>query len=162
MCTVAVVDTDSLSILVPRQAIQHKRDAALFDWICRGHGILAYAGSGQYSQELQHSPRIWDAFGAFRRSGQARLIPDSELERASERIKATTIHSNDTHILELALASDAQVLCSNDKGLKRDFSNTNVLPEIGQRPRAIYPVEGSNQDRRQFLQERECPNRSVS
>ena len=159
MCTVAIVDTDSLSILVPKQAIQHKRDAALFDWIRQGHGILAYTGSGRYSKELQHSQRIWDAFGAFRRGGQARLIADSDLEWASDLIKARTIRSNDTHILELALASDAQVLCSNDKRLKRDFSNTDVLPEIGQSPRAIYPAEGSNQDRRQFLQERECPNR---
>ena len=162
MCMIAIVDTDSLSILAPRPAIQHKQDAELCDWIRQRHGILAYTNSGKYSCELKHSERIWKIFQEYRRGQQAVLIGESALENARVQLEGIAIRSNDRHLIELALASNAVVLCSNDGRAQEDFINRSVLRDVDHVRRAIYPIAGSVNDRRTFLQNRECPNRTRS
>lgn len=162
MCTITIIDTDSLWKLAPRQSIQDRRDTELYGWIRQGHGILAYTSSGTYSDELDNSPRLRSLFEEYRRGGRAVLVGVSELERASDRLEDSMIRSNDRHMLELALASEALVLCSGDGKLKKDFIDTNILPSVGQLKRAIYPLESSDRDRHQFLQQRQCPNRPKS
>lgn len=160
MCMVAIVDTDSLSLLAPRPAIQHRQDTELRKWIRQRHGVLAFTGSGKYACELRHSERVWRVFQEYRRGQQAVLVEDPALEDARSKLEGARIRSNDRHLIELALASEAAVLCSNDKGAKKDFIDTNLLPNIGHIQRSIYPINGSDTDRRKFLSDRECPNRT--
>lgn len=162
MCTIAIVDTDSLWKLAPKEPIHGKLDAELYRWIDQRHGILAYTSSGKYSEELDHSWRVRMVFEEYRRGGQAVLVGSPELERAANRLDESKIRSNDRHMLALALASDALVLCSGDKRLKEDFVNTSILPNVGRVQRAVYPRDSSDTDRHQFLQQRECPNRVKS
>ena len=162
MCTIAIVDTDSLWKLAPKKPIEHKLDAELYRWIDQRHGILAYTSSGKYSEELYHSRRLRSLFEEYRRGGRAVLVGVSELERAADRLEDSMIRSNDRHMLELALASDALVLCSGDGKLKKDFIDTNILPNVGHVQRAVYPRDSGDRDRHQFLQQRLCPNRPKS
>lgn len=133
MCTVAIVDANLLWKVAP--APQRQGDSELRTWIRQRHGILAYSKSRQYYEELSHSPRAWRVFEEYRRGQQAILIRDSELASAAEILRnAPPIRCNDRHVLELALASDTLVLCSNDNDLKNDFTRVDVLPGVGRSP----------------------------
>ena len=161
MCTVAIVDTNVLTILAPKRKKRHNQDPVLCEWIRQRHGILAYSKRGKYSSELRHSQRIWRIFREYRRGQQAALINDAELCRAEERLKHSAIRSNDKHLIELAMASNALVLCSDDKKLKKDFVDVSILPNIGERTRVVYPIKATEGQRRSFLRSHECPNRKI-
>ena len=160
MCTVAVIDTDVLWKVAP--APNKSGDSDLCAWIDLRHGILAYSNSGQYFDELFHSRRVWRVFEEYRRGQQATLVSASQLADAEKRLRNSTIRSNDKHILVLALASDALVLCSNDNRLKNDFTRAGVLPKVGHRSHALYPVDAPRKDRRAFLKAHECPTRTMT
>ena len=160
MCTVAIVDTCVLWKLAPAPGRQG--DTELRAWIRQRHGILAYSNSGRYYDELSHSPRVWRVFEEYRRGQQAMLIGDSQLASAAERLEEAPIRSNDRHIIELALASDTLVLCSDDNGLRRDFVHADVLPRVGCRDRVLYPIDAPPEERTAFLQRNECPNRATN
>ena len=161
MCTVTIVDTSALGMFEPRPSKERNRDLHLCSWIRQRHGMLAYCNSGRYYEELRHSERIWRMFGEYRRGQQALLIDDSKLARAAETLQNAPIRCNDRHVLELALASDTLVLCANDNGLKRDFTRADVLPWVGGRCRDLYPVDAPADERRAFLEARECPSRAT-
>ena len=160
MCTIAVVDTDVLWKVAP--ATHRHGDSDLRAWIHSRHGILAYSNNGKYYDELSHSRRVWSLFEEYRRGQQATLICAARLERAEERLRNSPIRSDDRHILALALASDALVLCSNDGDLKKDFINADVLPGVAHRPRVLYPIKALPKRRRDFLQAYECRNRAMT
>ena len=40
-----------------------------------------------------------------------------------------SIRSNDTHVLALAIVSEARLLYSRDKMLREDFTNTHIIGE---------------------------------
>ena len=160
MCTVAIVDTCVLWKVAP--APRRQDDTELRAWIRQRHGVLAYSNSGQYHDELSRSPRVWRVFEEYRRGQQAILISDSALASAAERLQNAPIRSDDRHVLELALASDTLILCSNDNGLKNDFTRAAVLPRVGRRSRVLYPVDAPPVERRAFLHARECPNRATN
>ena len=160
MCTVAIVDANLLWKVAP--APQRQGDSELRTWIRQRHGILAYSKSRQYYEELSHSPRAWRVFEEYRRGQHAILIRDSELASAAEILRNTPIRCNDRHVLELALASDTLVLCSNDNDLKNDFTRVDVLPGVGRRSRVLYPVDASPDKRRAFLHAHKCPNRAMN
>ena len=160
MCTVAIVDTCVLWKVAP--APRRQGDTELRAWIRQRHGILAYSNSGQYYDELSHSPRVWRVFEEYRRGQQAILIGDSKLASAAERLQDAPIRSDDRHIIELALASNTLVLCSDDNDLRGDFIRADVLPRVGRRSRVLYPVDAPPEERRAFLQANECPNRATN
>lgn len=162
MCTVTIVDASALWILEPKPTRERNRDSNLCSWIRQRHGILAYSNSRQYYNELSRSPRVWRVFEEYRRGQQATLISDSQLARAEEQLRHSTIRSDDRHILELTLASDALVLCSNDNDLKDDFTSADVLPKVGRRSRVLYPIDAPPERRRAFLQAHECRNRTTT
>ena len=162
MCTVTIVDTSALGIFEPKPSKERNRDFHLCSWIRQRHGILAYCKRGRYLKELRHSERIWRVFGEYRRGQQALLIDDSKLTAAAEALRNAPIQCNDRHILELALASDTLVLCANDNPLKRDFVRAEILPQVRNRARVLYPVGAPTEERRVFLQAHECPDRAIN
>ena len=121
-------------------------------WVEKGHGVLAYTTSGRFGQELRNSALI-NTFVVSQRRAGAQLISSTELAAASSDLRDREFNSNDRHVLELALASRAQVLCTDDRDLKHDFRN---LPDdLGGR-RAVYPHGANRQARDAFLAARRC------
>lgn len=162
MCMVTIVDANVLWKMAPASNKAEKQDFELCSWIDRGHGVLAYSTKGKYYKELSHSTKIWNLFEEYRRAQKAMLIDKSEIEIAEGKLRSMTIRSNDKHILALALASDALLLCSNDNKLKIDFADHNLIPKVGGKSRVVYPIDESPETRKDFLQERRCPNRKIN
>ena len=93
-----------------------------------------------------------------RQSGSAVLVGAHRLDRAHSKLLQVATRSNDKHVLELALASDALVLCSRDQKLQRDFIDPQILPRVGSRLREVYPQDASSRVRCAFLHKFDCPN----
>lgn len=163
MCTMVVIDTSVFSKILPRNREQSDSEVrALLPWIRGRHGIVAYEETSVYRDELRKNPRIWALFREYRRGQQAKLIGPPALEEAKERLQNATIRSDDRHILVLALASNALVLCSNDRDLRKDFLDIELLPKISRQPRAVYPIGQPRKEQNEFLNGRKCPHRAVT
>ena len=155
MCTNAIVDTNLLSLLYGST-----RDAELYNWICDGHGNIVYT-EYKYSDcfiEIQQVSAARNIVDVLRRNGNLKLITDDEMKQ-NMIFDDNDIESDDPHIMALARAGDALVLCTGDQDLMKDFKNHKLLPKVGRRSRAIYPHKEEQKTRRSFLQQRECDRR---
>ncbi|MCY4291338.1 MAG: hypothetical protein OXC72_06210 [Roseovarius sp.] len=156
MCVIAIVDADSFTVLARRGS---QGDELFLKWIKRGSGILAIPNTGQYFKELQTNHGVMELIRRYDQGGQLWKISKKQLIHSDSQIKKKNPQSNDTHILSLALASDAEVLCSNDGDLREDFQNKNILSGKGKQRRLLYPYEGTRKQRREFLNRQRCPSR---
>ena len=156
MCVIAIVDADSLPVLASRQG---EGDDLFLSWIRSRHGILAISDSGQYFNEIRKNQAVMDLIRRYDQGGQIRKMSSNQLSDSDEEIAQRHHRSNDSHILSLALASGARVLCSNDGDLRADFKDRRILPSIGGGRRILYPFAGSRKQRREFLNRQRCPNR---
>ena len=156
MCVVAIVDADSLPVLATRQG---PGDSLFLSWIRRRHGVLAFPRSGQYFTEMLDNRAVMELIRRYDQGGQLRKISAEDLTISDNQIREKPCLSNDPHILSLALASDARVLCSNDSDLRSDFKNRDILPSMGRLPRILYPFNGSRKRRREFLNRQRCADR---
>ena len=94
-----------------------------------------------------------------RSSGVAEIIRPDTIMAAAAELANRDIRSNDRHVLELAQASGALVLASDDRALQRDFRNVQVLTRAGRHNRAVYPSGQAGKRQRDFLAVRRCRNR---
>lgn len=156
MCVVAIVDADSLPVLATRQG---PGDELFLSWIRSRHGVIAFPSSGQYRTEIQNNRAVMMLIQRYEQGGQLRKISAGQLETADDQIRQKCHRSNDPHILSLALASEARVLCSNDDDLRSDFKDRNVLPPMGRLSRLLYPFNGNRRQRRDFLNRQRCADR---
>ncbi len=155
----AIVDTDVLNIILtsPKRT---EGDRVFRSWVERRHGILVYALTDTYKRELQKSNDVMELMRRYRQGGHAKLIEHDVLLKAKERLLGNEfIRSNDLHVLALALAGNVLVLCSRDKKLGEDFRDRNVLPRLGRKSRALYPLDAESKKRRRFLNNRRCSDR---
>jgi len=152
MCTHTIIDASVCGKIGSAQM------QPLLGWIKRGHGILVYTDGGTYDQELRKKPceKTYDLFMAYRQSGRARLFRWSQVGTQESELDSTTLRSNDPHIIALARASGALVLCTCDGDLKNDFLNRELLPRVNGKRRAVYPFRSTGRQPN-FLRSRECP-----
>lgn len=162
MRIVAIVDKNSFWRIAPSEKKADRIDSCLISWIERGYGVFAYSLEGGYFEELADNERILRFFLEWRHQPWVRLIGACRLDDARSKLRDVEIHSNDRHVLELALASEALVLCTEDKKLQKDFVDPQILPRIDSRSRQIYPHEKSQEDRRNFLRQYQCQDCSPS
>ena len=156
MCIAAIVDADVLhKVLASRKG---GGDPLFLSWIRRRHGLLVHATTDRYLCELRNN-KVMDLIVEYRRSQHLKLVSDADIKRAEQQLQGASTRSNDLHMLGLSLASDALVLCSRDGNLRDDFRDKNLLPRVGRQPRSLYPIKGSEKQRKQFLNRRKCPNR---
>ena len=155
MCVVAIVDKDSLSLLVTKDG---PGDKLLLSWIEDQHGVLAISDTKFYPNEVINSRAILELFGRYEQGGNLKKIQGKEILDAEKQIpkRSQGRRSNDSYILALALASGARVLCSNDKKLHSDFKNEEILPKFGNKKRTLYPTNGTRKQRRDFLYKHRC------
>ena len=153
MCTTVVVDADAFGIF-----LDEAEYPSLRSWIDKGHGIVAYSNHGRYERELKRSRRMLELFGEYRRAQRAKLIDAETIQEVEDALGESSIQSNDRHVIALAKAGDALILYSNDQMLHVDFRNTELLPKVNGRRRAVYPMKAGEKVRRRFLESRACPS----
>lgn len=129
----------------------------LRQWIEESHGTVIYSQSTKYQNEMKSDTDIFRLFDQYRKNKGARLIHSSKIGKKVKQFGRSRIRSNDPYVLALALASDARVLYTNDRLLKKDFTNRNLLPKIGKEKRAIYPAGSKQRKQCEFLRRRRCP-----
>ena len=96
------------------------------------NGKARLVAGGRLRRELGRSREILRKFLEYERSGKARLIPDSEVDREERNVVAEgTCRSDDQHIIALARVSGARLLCSDDGNLQADFGDRNILEPKG-------------------------------
>lgn len=158
MCVVAIVDADSFPVLARRQG---EGDNLFLSWIGSRHGILAVSNAGQYFAEIRKNGAVMELIRRYDQGGQLQKISADQLSVTDDQIAQKNLRSNDSHILSLALASDAKVLCSKDDKLRDDFKDRDILPAFGPRRRLLYPIAGSSKQRREFLNRQRCADRQA-
>ncbi len=101
--------------------------APIHGWLEKG-GQLIYSNHEKLKRELMKSGRkAHNHFTALRRRDRAVQIDKGKVSQAMKEIEAENKKShrerksNDSHILGLARASGAKLLCTEDRGLEKDF-----------------------------------------
>ncbi len=144
MCTKTILDASLFSRFGDNEM------KAWRQWIESGDGVLAYTTTGRFGRELRNNWMIRNyVFG--QRRGRSALVKKPELDEAAAELQGREFSSNDQHVLELALASSAQVLCTGDEALKQDFLKN--LPKLR---RGVYPHNASRKAREKFLSAYRC------
>lgn len=116
MCTRTIIDASVFGEL------NSPKMQPLWTWVKSGHGIIVYTNGGKYDEELRKkAPATYELFMRYRQSGKARLFWWNDVQAHEQTIGSAARRSNDPHILALAQASGALVLCTVDGKLKDDF-----------------------------------------
>lgn len=91
-------------------------------WIDKGIHRLIYSNQEKIKNELYDNRRMKKYLEDRVRFGQARRIEKEKVERAMQDIETKySLISDDPHILGLAIASGAKLLCTQDEDLEKDF-----------------------------------------
>ena len=91
-------------------------------WLEKQNGKLVYSNYEPIQKELNYLKN--NNLKAYYEAGKALFIPNEEVEKKVEEIKNKyQLRSNDIHILGLAKASNAKVLCTKDRKLHQDFKD---------------------------------------
>jgi predicted nucleic acid-binding protein len=101
--------------------------APLWDWIGRRNGRLVFGGEN--ATELGRLTKVRARVREMWRAGQAlevgRTYVDAEMRTVA---RLAICRSNDPHVIALARASGARILCTNDQDLESDFKNLALVP----------------------------------
>ena len=96
----------------------------LWNWIERGSGSLVLGG--QLEDELSLIGNTARAILVWARRGRVHIANRDAVDKDQQRI-AGHCRSNDAHIIALARATGARLLCSNDSDLHDDFGNPSLV-----------------------------------
>lgn len=120
-----------------------------FDWVNSGKGRLVIGGRLRRELYQNQNFKNWAATAV-----QYGFLKSSDDALVNQRENAiTNLVSNDSHIIALAVVSDARLLCTNDRDLMSDFKNKNLI----RHPRgSVYSIkrESKFDTRRRSLLER--------
>jgi predicted nucleic acid-binding protein len=113
----------------------------IWDWIENRDGKLVFGG--KLAQELGRVRQVARRLIELSRAGRALRVSSEEIDQEERRVLAMEGRkSDDPHVLALARACGARVLCTLDEDLQADFKNLNLVP----RPKGkIYKNRGHKQ-----------------
>ena len=136
MCVPAIIDASAFNLVTSRSCFELRK------WIKRRDGIVIYSEKGKYWTELRKYPEFFNLLFSYRTANLAKPVSNVALKEAYIYFNNTNVTpiSNDKHILALAKASNASVLCANDKNLEKDFKNSKLIPKSYGRSRSVYPL----------------------
>ena len=124
------------------------------DWLDSGRGSLVVGGKNL--EELSKNGNFERWFREQRRRGGQGRIRQTRKEAISERQRVLVGDrlptSDDAHVLALALVSGARLLYSNDRRLKNDFLNTEIIQEPGGK---VYTTQRGRRHVTDFTNEHE-------
>lgn len=91
-------------------------------WIDNGINRLIYSNQEKIQSELYDNREMKKYLEDRFKFGRAKRIEKEKVEQAMKDIETKYIlRSDDSHILGLAVASEAKLLCTQDKKLAQDF-----------------------------------------
>jgi hypothetical protein len=119
-----IVDANLASLVFGEPA--HSDFQPIIVWLTspRENGRLVFGG--RLANELNKVNAARRFVRALQQAGRARFIPMVVIEAESNSLRAVCV-SNDPHVIALARVSGARILCSRDKALHQDFSNTKLV-----------------------------------
>jgi len=122
-------------------------DREFLRWIEMGRGRLVVGG--QLTRELSGNEKVRKWLGEAEMLGIVKLIDNERVDtRAANLRNGNMCQSDDEHVIALALESGARLLHSNDRALRADFRNPNLISQ----PRgALYPRNRAQGDYLQWL-----------
>lgn len=163
MCTPTIIDSNSASLIVPKSAAAKNSDPFL-RWIANGYGVLCYTGTGKLGQEIRRTKRyrqkLYVYNSQYKASGMAKLISEGEMKIARNKLEVKQLQSNDEDLLALTLASNAEIIVTDDEDLKKDIKD--YIRAVKRIDVAIYPRHQKRKTRQQFLDQRRCICRYTS
>jgi len=149
MCTPTIIDVNSVNLIV----VQENPDPIL-NWIENGYGVLCYTGAGKLGQEIQRTSRFKQKLEAYKSSGRAKNISGHKMEVSKKVLEPEKLVSNDEDLLALILASNAEVVATEDLDLRRDIKS--YIKAIKKKKVSIYPRDQKRKVRQKFLDKRRC------
>jgi predicted nucleic acid-binding protein len=105
------------------------RYVPLLRWLTdpEGDGSLVFGGT-KYRGEIAKHQKAREFFVQRWRAGRAHRVDDPEVDSEEERLRrARACASDDEHVIALARASGARVVCTEDHGLWRDVADKALL-----------------------------------
>ncbi len=155
MCKRTIVDVNAHEIVCENGT----SDSDLLDWIRRRDGLLCYTATGKFHEELSRAKSYQLLLRTWLASKTALLVSEEELTHAKGILKPHLpgLVSDDSHVLELAIASGVEVLVTRDKKLIVDFKT--VMGKVTGKPKkgfSVYPIGGNRKRRQQFLHNNRC------
>ena len=98
----------------------------LWKWIDDGKSILVVWG--RLRDELEAIGRAAEQIRIWAQAGLVGLVPNEEVEAETASVAGTGLCvSDDEHVIALARASGARLLCSEDQLLHADFRNRELI-----------------------------------
>jgi predicted nucleic acid-binding protein len=130
LCIIIDASVAGLFFRVPHDA----NYAPVWTWIERRDGKIVYGG--ELAGELNRLGSARRLLVELQRKGRAYLIQATRIQEEEKRVVGMrNRRSDDPHVLALARASGARILCTDDDDLEADFKNVEIVP----RPRGkIY------------------------
>ena len=98
---------------------------ALVSWLTDADGILVYGGT-KYSDEMRRHGAAQRFFARLRQAGRAILIEHATVDAEETRLKGRCV-SDDEHVIALARASGARIVCTEDRNLFADVKDPDLL-----------------------------------
>ena len=147
MCV--IIDANQLGNFAVPDTNQSSKDGMerLHKWILT-RGKVVYPQFGKYAEEIESNSKAAKVLKRYKRARRATVPHRQELDDAMKEFSKKDIKSNDAHILAVAKASHATLLCTKDRDLKDDFKR---LIRGGK----IYPNSKKAQEK--LLRESTCP-----
>jgi hypothetical protein len=93
----------------------------------RPYARIVYGG--KLAREYAKSEKIRRAIAVLDRAARARVVSDDAIAHQAQWAEASGfVRSNDAHVIGLARASGARILCSEDALLRDDFRDRRLVP----------------------------------
>ncbi|MCD4727970.1 MAG: hypothetical protein K8R46_09930 [Pirellulales bacterium] len=137
MCVIVDASVAGLVFTVPYKA----EYVPLWRWIEERDGKIVYGG--KLADELGRVPTARKRLVKLKQAGLALFFPGKKVATKEKAVRKSGLcRSNDPHVIALALVSGARVLCADDRDLETDFTNRQLVPNIGKQQGKIYKNAG--------------------
>ena len=125
MCVIIDADVAARVFAVPPE----DDFAPLWKWIEHKSGKIVFGFAGKLGVEWKKLAKAKRRLLQMWRAGQALQVPATRIEAEENAVtKLAICKSNDPHVIALARASGARILCTNDQNLETDFKNGELVP----------------------------------
>lgn len=131
-----VIDTNTLSSVFDKTAVNHSEFKPVYDWVINGKGKVVFGGS-KYKKELREN--YIKLFVLLRSQNKAVSIDDHVVDELTKVIEKKIVHKDfdDQHIVSLLIASKCRLICSSDKRAYPYFRHSLFFSPAKNKPR-IY------------------------
>ena len=158
MCV--ILDADSVGLVFGTNPSPAGRD--LLDWLERPHTTRPrprLVVGGRLMRELTRNGIFEKWAETATQDGRVRRFPDIDIAEEESALPSNRCRSNDRHVIALARASGARILCSNDGDLRDDFRDLKLVPRPQGRLLPTGTSQNASKGRRNLLRRSNlCPN----